>query len=278
MRSLNGALVFLSMPLPSSADATPDHRGSAPTKGEVLSGWEPLFDPHYARSEQQELRRKQIEYIVVAFVVTYLAIYEWLRWLVQAPMQPAALSLFAAGIVTYCLARIAILRWKRRALFAAQHLWEALAPAFNQLGSHGFYVFEGLTDRSGALLGPILVGPTGVYCLTIKTTPPTGRLLEKVDHLDTTTLRTGGRPAFGNPLELARNTAQRLETFLCQSGVPGISATPVLVFPGWRMGQQPPEEQRDVLVANETTLAREVLERPSVLEPKDILAVSDALK
>ncbi len=264
----------VSQPNASPSNAAEDAASAPPAAAE----WEPLFDPQAARGEEYEARRKKIEYVVVSLVVIYLAGYEWLRWWMKTPVQPIWLTVFAACIVGYCLLRIGLLRLQSRARHAARYVWERLTPEFARLGERGFYVFEGLTDWQGALLGPILVGPSGVYSLSVRTTPPTGSFFEKVHHLDADTLRLGPRRAFADPLGSARRAARRVAVYLEQRGVPGAAVTPVLIFPGWRMGQVPPGGQRDVLVVNEKTLAAEVLGRSPALEPKDLLALTEALK
>jgi hypothetical protein len=59
--------------------------------------------------------------------------------------------------------------------------------------------------------------------------------------------------------------------------VANVPVTPMLIFPGWNLGRRPPDPGRDVIVANEKTLASEVLSFPRRLEPKDIIPVCQAL-
>jgi hypothetical protein len=254
-------------------DAPPSRAGDGDA-----SAWLAPFDPEAARSEQSAIREKIIEYAIVAFVVLFLAGYEWLRTLVQAPMHPVLITVFAACITVYCVIRIWLLGPRLRALKAGRQLWRLMSLDFAKLGERGFYLFDGILDTEGSLLGPVLVGPTGVFSLVIRTNLPTGKAFEKIDHLGVSTLRLGDRPAFADPLGQARNLAARLARFLADRGLPGVAVTPVLIFPGWRIGRKPEPDQRDVLVVSEQTLFSEIVAQPGSLEPKTLLSLCSALR
>jgi hypothetical protein len=237
-----------------------------------------VFDPALARGERAALRGKIIEYVIVALVVVFLAGYEWLRWAMRTELHPLWMTAFALCIAAYCGARVWWLGARVRALQAGQLLWRSMHVDFSLLGERGYYLFEAVVDRQGVPLGPVLIGPTGVFALTVRTSLPTGRPFEKADHVGRTELRFGGRPAFADPLGGARQAARRLAGHLMQLAGKETSVTPVLVLPGWRMGSKPPVAERDVLVVSETTLAREVLDWPVRIEPKEILRLCDLLK
>ncbi|MFN0129206.1 MAG: hypothetical protein ACKV19_21260 [Verrucomicrobiales bacterium] len=237
-----------------------------------------VFDPALARGERAAVRGKLTEYVIVALVVGFLAGYEWLRWVMRAELHPIWMTLFAFCIALYCLARVWWLSGRLRALQSGQGLWDSLVVDFSELGERGYYLFDGIRDMHGLPMGPVLVGPTGVFSLTVRTSPPTGRPFEKADHVDRHKLRLGGRPAFADPLGGARRMAQRVSAVLVLRGAGELPVVPMVVLPGWRMGSRPAEDARDVLVVSEETLAREVLNQPGHLEPKAILEVCEALR
>lgn len=244
--------------------------GGAESFGEV-------FDPALARGERAAVRGKITEYVIVALVVTFLAGYEWLRWVMKTELHPMWMTGFAVCIAFYGLVRAWWLGGRLRALQAGQMLWRLMSVDFSRLGERGYYLFDGVLDSQGLPLGPVLVGPSGVYSLTVRTSPPTGRPFERADHLGRSELRLGGREAFADPLGGARAGSRRVAGYLERRGVPAIRVTPVLVLPGWRMGSKPSTEDRDVLVVSEKTLAAEILAQPVLLEPKMILNLCDAL-
>lgn len=47
----------------------------------------------------------------------------------------------------------------------------ALVVDFSALGERGFYLFDGQRDTHGLPPGPVLIGPTGVFSLTVRTSP-----------------------------------------------------------------------------------------------------------
>jgi len=218
------------------------------------------------------------EYIIVALVVVFLAGYEWLRWVMRTELHPVWMTLFALCIALYCLAHVWWLRGRLRALQSGQLMWDLLAADFSQLGERGYFLFDGVVNEQGLPLGPVLIGPAGVFSVTVRHAPPSGRPFEKVDHIGRSELRVGGRAAFADPLGSARRAAQRVRTHLVSRGLEGVRVWPVLVLPGWRIGNKPEESERDVMVASESTLAAEVLRHPSVLEPKAILEVCEVLR
>jgi hypothetical protein len=236
-----------------------------------------IFDPSLARGERSAVRGKIAEYLIVALVVAFLAGYEWLRWVMRTELHPLWMTAFAVIIALYCVVRAWWLGARLRALQAGQMLWRMMSVDFSHLGERGYYLFDGVLDAQGLPLGPVLVGPSGVYSLMVRSAPPTGRPFEKADHLSRSELRMGGRPAFADPLGGARAAARRVGGFLQGRGVEPVVVTPVLVLPGWRIGSTPAVSERDVLVVSERTLAAEVLAQPTRLEPKAILNLCEAL-
>jgi len=237
-----------------------------------------VFDPALARGERAAVRGKMAEYVIVGLVVAFLAGYEWLRWVMRTELHPLWMTAFAACIALYCALRIWWLRSRMVALQAGQMLWRLMEVDFSHLGERGYYVFDGVLDGRGLPLGPVLVGPSGVYSLTVRNSPPTGRPFERADHVNRRELRLAGRPAFADPLGAARSAARRVSAFLGGVGVEAGAVMPVLVLPGWKLGTVPASAERDVLVVSERTLASEVLARPMVLEPKDLLALCEVLR
>jgi hypothetical protein len=236
-----------------------------------------FFDPALARNEVTQLKGKMLEYGVVGLVVIFIAAYEWLRRLVGLPQHLVWIVLFAAGIAAYCAVRIALLSRRLGALVGGENLWRSMRLDFESLGERGFYLFDGLKDSRGLSLGPILVGPTGVFSLNIRSNPRSGALFEKIDHVDAQSLLISGHPALADPLGQARASAERVRSWLKRGGVGEVPVTPMLIYPGWNLGRRPPDERRDVLVANERTLASEVLSCPRRLEPRDIIPICQAL-
>ena len=236
-----------------------------------------IFDPGKARDERAQLRGRMAEYAVVAAAVTFLAAYEWLRALIDLPQSPLWITFFAVLIVAYCAVRVTLLRPKLLAASMDGRTWEAFRQDFGGLGEHGYLFFASPADESGSSLGPVLVGPTGVYSICFRSNRPTGRLLEKVEAVDGDTLHVGGRPALGNPLGLARAMAGRLAHWLAAHGYDDVPVQAVLLYPGWTIGKQLPEAERDVLLANEKTFSVEVQSGPTQIQPRCLIGLGELL-
>jgi hypothetical protein len=235
-----------------------------------------FFDPAVARNEATRIKGNMLEYAVVACVVIFLAGYEWLRRWVGLPQPLWWMTMFAVAIAGYCAVRVGLLRRRLLALQAGDRMWQAMHVDLDSLGEKGFYLFDGLVDGTGLILGPVLAGPTGIFSLNIRSNPRTGRLFEKVEHVDSRTLRIAGRPAMADPLGQARQAAERVRCLLEDRGVTGLAVTPLLIYPGWNLSRPPPPSERDVIVANEKTLAPEVMSGPPRLEPKQLIPVCEA--
>ncbi len=236
-----------------------------------------FLDPITGRSELHQIKGRAVEYVVVMVFVSFLAGYEWLRWAFDIPYQPIWISVFALCIVGYALFRLMLLRPRVRVLEEGQQTWKMILVDFESLGHKGFLLFDGVTDLQGLELGPVLVGPSGVYSISIRSNAMEGKLFERIEHTDRETLLVGSRPALGDPLGQARVAAARLKRFLEANGAGGVPVQPIIAFPGWPLGGKPAAEERDVWVVNEQTLATEVLLAPGHLEPRDIILVSQVL-
>lgn len=262
----------MSAPIPAT-DGNP-HRDPARLPESLAE----IFDPAMARGERAALRGKVAEYLIVALVVAFLAGYEWLRWVMRTELHPLWMTAFALCIALYCSVRAWWLWARLRALQTGQHVWRTMGMDFSLLGERGYYLFDGEVDERGTPLGPVLIGPGGVFSLTVRTSPPTGSPFEKAKQVGRSELRLGRRPAFADPLGGARSAARRVANHFRVVTGEEVSVTPVLVLPGWRIGGAPTADERDVLIVSETTLAAEVLSCPPQLEPKEILGYCDVFQ
>lgn len=235
-----------------------------------------IFSPQRARSETMRLRGKILEYALVGGFVVALAAYEWLRQMIRLPQPLLGLTLFAAALAGYCGVRIALLIPRLRTLRRGRQAWRSLQIDIDQLTQRGFYLFERVQDEAGMELGPVLAGPSGIYPLSIRSNARRGGLFETVEQPDSQSLLIDGRPPLGDPLAQARAAAERLERLLASRNLPAAPVIPVLVYPGWKIGQRARGEP-EVLLTSEKDLAAEILRRPSVLEPRELIPLCEGL-
>lgn len=215
------------------------------------------------------------EYIIVAAFTTIMATFEWVRSWMELPPQPVAVSFLAAGLMFYATARIYLITRKLNALNAARDGRKRLNLQLEQLGDRGYYVFDGIIDNYGLSLGSVLVGPTGLYVIEVKTYTQSGSTRDRIEQPTPETLFIGGRPALGNPLRQARYAARRLAITLESKGAEGYNPRALLVFPGWKIGKA--HEKGDVRILNESILADFLKQQPIVLETRDVIVLCEAL-
>ena len=215
------------------------------------------------------------EYIIVAAFTAIMATFEWVRSWTELPPQPVAVSFLAGGLILYASVRIYLIARKLKALNAARDGKKRLDHHLQQLGDRGYYAFDGIIDSYGLTLGSVLVGPGGLFVLEVKTYTQSGSTRDRIEQPTPETLFIGGRPAIGNPLRQARNSARRLAITLESKGAAGYNPRALLVFPGWKIGKA--HERGDVRIINETMLADFVKEQPIVLEARDVIVLCEAL-
>lgn len=215
------------------------------------------------------------EYIIVAAFTAIMATFEWVRSWISLPPQPVAVSFLATGLIFYAGIRIYLIGRKLKALNAARDGRKRLDAHVQQLGDRGYYAFDGIIDGYGMSIGSVLVGPGGLFVLEVKTYTQSGSPRDRIEQPTPETLFIAGRPAIGNPLRQARNSARRLAMTLESQGAAGYNPRALLVFPGWKIGKA--HEKGDVRIINETMLADFLKSQPNVLEARDVIVLCEAL-
>ncbi len=237
-----------------------------------------LFNESTQREERSRLLGKITEYLFVSIFVMTLVAYEWALWFFQWTPRPLVFAALGIPLVSYALVRVAFL-WRRlHGLHLQQNAAQNLKSSVENLSEFGYFVFHNIRDGTGWDLGSVIVGPPGAFTLTARFATRNGRFGECLDHLDRHTLHLAGREPLADPLGHARRSAFALYSLLATANLETIPVQPILIFPGWPLGKQPPGEERDVWVVNEQGLASELTHLPKLLEPKDLIGVCTLLE
>ena len=85
-------------------------------------------------------------------------------------------------------------------------------------------------------------------------------------------LEIAGHPVFADPVGQARQAAAALYSAFAQEGLETIPVRPVVIFPGWNIRHA--GEDNDVLIVNERELVEQVLNSPTVMEPRELIGAS----
>ena len=214
------------------------------------------------------------EYALVSLVVLVIAGIEVGRWYFKTPPQPGWICVFAAGLISYAAVRVWFILPQLRALSRERGARRLLKAALDSLCAKGYVLFEGVMGPRGWLVGSVVAGPTGVFCLVSRFVPRGQKLSEKVEHLSDTTLRIAGREVMADPLDQARRAATGLYEMLAAEGLDTVPVQPVVVFPGWTVDRPDSFSEPEVIVAGEQSLETEIRQAPHRMEPKDVIAVS----
>lgn len=232
-----------------------------------------LFDDSNTRERQSALTGRIAEYAIIAFVVLVIAGLEVARWIFKTPPQPLLFGFMAVCLTGYAAIRV-VLIWRQLALLRReQRSRQGLHAAIEDVCARGWLLFDGLSDGRGHLLGSVLAGPGGVFTLIPRFIARGNDLGETITVRDAQTLTIGAHEILADPLGQARRAGRALYELFAAEGLDTIAVQPVLVFPGWVIspGQDP---DADVWVLSETDLVPRFTQAPTVMEAKDLIAVS----
>jgi hypothetical protein len=120
----------------------------------------------------EEIKRLQNEdigsYIMVGMVFAFLAVFEWIRFLLKWPPQPKLFTAMAVLVCCLALIKVKLIRRKVRSLNLAQEGEKAVGQFLEGLREKGYKVFH---DIAGGKFNVdhVLIGPSGVYVIETKT-------------------------------------------------------------------------------------------------------------
>ena len=257
---------------------TAPHRPTRRLLEEPLHPRHAMFDETLARQRRAALSGRVTEYVLVVVVFLLLAALECARAAWNTPPQPLLFVAVALMLGGYAAVRVAFIRRQMRQVKREENARRALRASLEAICGRGWVLFDGVVDHRGHLLGSILAGPGGLFTIIPRFLPHGSDFGERVDHIDSTLVQAGGHPVLADPLGQARRAAAALRQLLAESDLADVPVQPVVVFPGWKMGQQPPAERRDVWVVSEQTLADEVTAAPVSLDAGTMIAVSVLLE
>lgn len=214
------------------------------------------------------------EYALVSLVMLVIAGIEVGRWYFNTPPQPVWVCAFGAALIGYAAVRVWLILPQLRTLSRERGARRLLKAALASLCAKGYILFEGVMGPNGWLIGSVVAGPTGVFCLVSRYVPRGRDLTEKVEHLSDSSLRIAGREVMADPLDQARRAASGLYEMLAAEGLDTVPVQPVVVFPGWTVVRADSFSEPEVIVAGEQSLEGEIRQAAARMEPKEVIAVS----
>jgi hypothetical protein len=231
-----------------------------------------LTDEAGSNERRTRLLARVAEYLLVSLIVLVIAGIEVERWYFNAPPQPVWVCDFAASLIGYAAVRVwsilpqlRILGREREARRLPRHVLQGLC-------AKGYLLFEGVTGDRGWSLGPVVVGPTGVFCLVSRFVPRGRDLSEKVIHQDDIPLRIGSHEVLADPLDQARRAAAGPYEILGAEGLETVPGEPVVIFPRWTVRRPETFTDPEVIVGGQSH-EEAIRGAANRLDPREVIAV-----
>jgi hypothetical protein len=236
----------------------------------------PLRNP--GESLQEEIYSIQTEQLlpplIMAFFGIGVAVFEWWRYLRQAPPQPMLLSAIAFIAVVYGAYKFAVLKKRIRSLRLGMEGEKAVGQFLECLRSKGCKVFHDIVG-DGFNVDHVVIAPQGVFTIETKT-------FSKPLQGQAKALSDGERITFNgwvperNPVAQARAAGDWLKGLLLETTDRKFPVRGVVVLPGWYV-ESTPGSRSDVWVLNPKALPAFIEHQPVVLKDEDIALASSRL-
>jgi hypothetical protein len=222
----------------------------------------------------QEIKRLQIEdigsYIMIGMVFAFLAVFEWLRFLLKWPPQPKLFTVSALLVCFFAWIKVRQIRRRVRILRQAEEGEKAVGQYLEPLREKGYKVLHDIVAGSFNL-DHVLIGPSGVYVIETKTiSKPNGR--EGVVEYDGEKVTVAGFSPDRDPIIQAKAESQWLEDFIKESTGKSFRVRSVVLYPGWFVNKQP--KGSEVWVLNPKALPAFLENERSTMSPEDVNLVS----
>ena len=199
---------------------------------------------------------------------------EWLSWCLDAPRQPAVMTVIAGPVIIF-----AIIKW-RRAMARIPHLRLglegeiAVAETLDELKARGYRVFHDVLGN-GYNIDHVVVGPTGVYAIETKTRSKPIRGDAQINYNGKHILVNGYEPD-RDPIKQAEASANRVAEILQKATGSRPKVRPVVLYPGWWVNTEAPDPA--VWVLNPKRFLGYLRNEPKSLESEDIALLSSAME
>jgi hypothetical protein len=225
------------------------------------------------QSVQEEIDRladdQLLFWALLPAVGIVFAIWEWLRWYFQWPLNPLGFTLAAILLVAFSALRLLPLRRRVRALKLGRDGERIVAENLNRLRSSGAIVFHDLRGNDFNV-DHLIVAHQGIFAIETKTYSK--RKGGQVT-FDGKRLEVDGVRLDRDPIEQARAAARWAASKILESSGKRFSVKPVVVFPGWFVNPVKEHGGSDVWVLNPESLPAFVLNSPDALSEDDLRLV-----
>jgi hypothetical protein len=208
--------------------------GRSPLKGKPL----PVPGASVDRMIDEVANDKMVLHVMAIAFILAVTLYEWIRYWMDAPYQPVALSLAAAVVFCFCAFRIRRLRKRLHALRQGRDGERAVAQLLHRdFLPEGYRVLHDLRLENGNI-DHIVIGPQGVFVIETKTwsVPIDG---EPVVRFDGREIGGMGWKPDRNPVTQVQQQAMRVRDILSEKLGLKTFVHAIVTLPGWKVEQPP---------------------------------------
>jgi hypothetical protein len=189
--------------------------------------------------------------MLLAGLLVFLAVMEWIRHYTERPPNPWLFTLLAiaglAGAALWILKSWSYLKQLKQGRDGERVVGQFL----ERRRAKGFHVFHDV-QGDGFNVDHVLIGPSGAYCVETKTpSKPVGRDARVT--FDGEIVQVDGFEPDRDPVVQAKAQASWLRELLQETTGRRLKVRPVIVFPGWFV-EQAPGTSREVWVLNPKAL------------------------
>lgn len=210
---------------------------------------------------------KLIPPLLAAFLLGFLAVYEWVRYFFPATHSPWLATVIAVVGLAYFGWQLVKYAPKVQALRLAEDGEKAVGQYLECLREQDYKVFHDVVG-DGFNVDHVLIGPGGVFTVETKTWKKPAKGDAKIV-FDGEQLTANGFSPDRNPVVQAKAQARWLSDLLAESTGKTFPVWPVLVFPGWFIENRG-EAWREIWVLEPKALPKFLQNEATVLAADEV--------
>jgi hypothetical protein len=130
----------------------------------------PLRNPGESIQREMEnlLDSEVLPQFIAAFMIVAFAVYEWIRWLGDAPPRPILITILALGYIAYTAYKVITVRKRYRSLQLGYEGEKAVGQYLEGLRAQGCRVFHDVIGDNFNI-DHIVVSTKGIFVIETKT-------------------------------------------------------------------------------------------------------------
>ena len=199
----------------------------------------PLRNPgQYLGEEIKRLQTEDIgSYVVAVVMFVFIAIIEWIRFLMKWPPQPGLFTAMTVLVCCFAAIKVKPIRRRVRNLKQGEEGEKVVGQYLEALREKGYKVLHDIVAGKFNL-DHVLVGPSGVYVIETKTISKPARGQAVVEY-DGEKVSVNGHTPDRDPVMQTKALSRWLEELIKDSTGKSFKVRPVVVYPGWYVSDQP---------------------------------------